>query len=61
MLCRMLRDTGVAELFEYSSLGLRIFHLITHIYIFCENCRSGLYMECQKYLLHAMLSYVNSI
>ena len=35
MLCRMLRDTGVAEIFEYSSLGLHIisFHLITHIYI----------------------------
>ena len=50
MLCRMLRDTGVAEVSEYSSLGLRIisFHLITHIYIFCENCRSGFYMECQK-------------
>ena len=50
MLCRMLRDTGVAEIFEYSSLGLRIstFHLITHIYNFSENCRSRLYMECQK-------------
>ena len=40
MLCRMLRDTGFAEIFEYSTLRLRIisFHLITHIYNFCENC-----------------------
>ena len=50
MLCRMLRDTGVAEMFEYSSLRLHIisFHLITHIYIYCENCRSRLYIECQE-------------
>ena len=36
MLCRMLRDTEVAEMFEYSSLRLHIisFHLFTHIY----NC-----------------------
>ena len=63
MLCRMLRDTGVAEMFEYSSLRLHIisFHLITHIYIACENCRSKLYTKCQKKLLHAMLSYDNSI
>ena len=35
MLCRMLRDTGVAEMFEYSSLRLHMLslHLITHIYI----------------------------
>ena len=45
MLCRMLRDTGVAEIFEYSSVGLRIitFHLITRIYNFCENCRLRLH------------------
>ena len=34
MLSRMLRDSGVAEIFENSSLGLHIisFHLITHIF-----------------------------
>ena len=60
MLCRILRDTGVAEMFEYSSLRLHIisFHLYIYIYIhlyihlyiyiFCENCRSRLYIECQK-------------
>ena len=56
MLCRMLRDTGVAEIFEYSSLGLRIisFHLITHIYNFVKtvgqdcmwNARNNYYMLC---------------
>ena len=63
MLCRMLRDTGVAEMFEYSSLRLHIisFHFITHIHNFCENCRSRLYIKSQKYLLHTMLSYDNSI
>ena len=57
MLCRMLRDTGVAEMFEYSSLRLHIisFHLITHIYN-CfvktvgqnctQNARNNYYMLC---------------
>ena len=57
MLCRMLRETGVAEIFEYSSLRLHIIslHLFTHIYNYLVKTVG------QNNLRHAMLSYGNSI
>ena len=43
MLCRVLRETGVADMVENESLRLRLsaVHSFTKVYIyFSENCRS---------------------
>ena len=64
MLCRLLRETGVADIVENASLRLRLIfvHQFTHVYIyFSENCRSIFGIKCFHLFTHIHNGIVKTV
>ena len=64
MLCRMLREAGVADIVENASLRLHIIslHKFTHVYIyFSENCRSRFDIKCFHLFTHIHNGIVRTV